>query len=585
MTDSPNGIDAWTKVSDVLADDRAVNVLRINAPDLLIPAQTFAGFPLGIFLKIQLRADPASVDRVLDHLKAIPDPSPPRAIDKARAPAADYEDLATAVGSARVDIAAHAGTDQPIELVISGPSHGNPFVDVELTAEFHQGSEVAVVGGFYDGLGVYRIRFLAPEPGIWKFTTSSNARSLDGLVGDVVVHPSAGRGPVRVQGSGFAHADGTPFVPFGTTAYAWTHQPEAVQNQTLASLATAPFNKLRMGLFPKSFIYNENDPENYVFPRTEDGGWDFERFDLDFFRHLEGRIHELGALGIEADLILFHPYDRWGFSELSPATDDRYVRYVIRRLAGFTNIWWSLANEYELLTAKRPDDWNRLGRLVEAEDHVRHPRSIHNIVEPWDTDSPWVTHASIQLSDPSIGDRTEDWRGRWPAKPVVIDEMGYDGDLDQGWGSLPAEELLIRFWQVTLRGGYATHGETIWRDDELIFWAKGGTLVGESPARIGFLREIVAESPTGRIDALLSQFDAVWGGVADRYVLIHFGRGRPAFRNVPVPDGFAARLSVIDSWNMTIEEQPGVHTGTVRISLPGRQHIVVRLVLEKIHGE
>ncbi len=32
-------------------------------------------------------------------------------------------------------------------------------------------------------------------------------------------------------------------------------------------------------------------------------------------------------LGIEADLILFHAYDRWGFSDMGRAADDRYVRY------------------------------------------------------------------------------------------------------------------------------------------------------------------------------------------------------------------------------------------------------------------
>ena len=162
----------------------------------------------------------------------------------------------------------------------------------------------------------------------------------------------------------------------------------------------------------------------------------------------------------------------------------------------------------------------------------------------------------------------------------VIDEMGYEGDLDQGWGSLTGEELVLRFWQVVLRGGYATHGETFWRDDEVVFWAKGGELRGESLPRIAFLRELIAASPTGRIDALPSQFDAVWGGAAGRYVLIHFGRGRPRFRDVPVPEGHRARIDVIDSWNRTVERLPGIHEGIVRVDLPARPHIVLRLLLE-----
>ncbi len=36
-----------------------------------------------------------------------------------------------------------------------------------------------------------------------------------------------------------------------------------------------------------------------------------------FFAHLEQRIADLRALNIEADLILFHPYDRWGYATMS----------------------------------------------------------------------------------------------------------------------------------------------------------------------------------------------------------------------------------------------------------------------------
>jgi hypothetical protein len=45
-----------------------------------------------------------------------------------------------------------------------------------------------------------------------------------------------------------------------------------------------------------------------------------------FFSHLEHRIADLRALGIEADLILFHPYDRWGYATMPAEADDRYLR-------------------------------------------------------------------------------------------------------------------------------------------------------------------------------------------------------------------------------------------------------------------
>ena len=165
----------------------------------------------------------------------------------------------------------------------------------------------------------------------------------------------------------FAFDDGTPYRPVGTTCYAWTHQDEALEGQTLATLAEAPFNKLRMCVFPKSYAWNQNEPERHAFPRHEDGTWDTERFDPAFFRHLEQRVEQLAGLGIEADLILFHPYDRghWGFDRMAAAVDDRYLRYLVARLAAYRNVWWSLANEFDFAWAKELDDWERIGELID----------------------------------------------------------------------------------------------------------------------------------------------------------------------------------------------------------------------------
>jgi hypothetical protein len=51
------------------------------------------------------------------------------------------------------------------ELSLTGPSGGNPFVDVKLSAEFEQKGRVFQPEGFYDGNGVYRIRFMPDTPG------------------------------------------------------------------------------------------------------------------------------------------------------------------------------------------------------------------------------------------------------------------------------------------------------------------------------------------------------------------------------------------------------------------------------------
>lgn len=571
--------DRYSTLEAALRNPEARNLLERSIPDVLASplATGLKTAPLGGFLAFTLAPDTEKADALLEALAAIPDTSPIAPETDPIVPDMGFETDDVPHAGARISLPANARQNSTVELVFTGPSHGNPFVDVEFGATLECASATLHVGGFYDGDGRFVLRFLPELAGEWRFTTQSNARSLDGITGALVVAPGTGRGAVKVKDTfQFGYANGEPFVPFGTTSYAWTHQDDELQDLTVQSLAAAPFNKIRMALFPKAYIYNTNEPQNFVFPRRPDGGWDTERFDLEYFHRLERRLRQLDELGIEADLILFHPYDRWGFSDLGKSADERYLRYIVRRLAGLPNVWWSMANEYDLLTTKRPEDWDRLARVVRSEDHADHLLSIHNWVEVFDYSADWVTHASIQRNDFEMGKRVDEWHHRW-GKPVIVDEFGYEGDLDQGWGNLTGEEVVDRFWGGVLRGGYVTHGETFYSEDEVIWWSKGGRLRGESVERIAFLRQIVAASPTGRIAPLASDWDVVTGGMKDEYVLIYFGMHRPRFRDVTIPEGMRARIDVIDAWRMTVDEVPGVHEGIQRVRLPARPMVAVRL--------
>src|SRR4029450_916005 len=134
-----------------------------------------------------------------------------------------------------------------LEGALRGPSGGNPFGDGELSAEFRCESSSWTVGGFYDGNGVYRLRALAEEEGVWQFVTTSTAPALDGVRGEFTVGPATpgGRGPVRVDGFHFRYADGTRYRPWGTTAYAWNHQGDQQQEATLHNAAPPPLPTTR----------------------------------------------------------------------------------------------------------------------------------------------------------------------------------------------------------------------------------------------------------------------------------------------------------------------------------------------------
>jgi hypothetical protein len=578
------GYGKESRVRDIFSDAAARGVAARYVPGLtsspVLEYMGFLPFSAVVDRESATAPDPAELEAMWHELGLLEGTARVQADAPYLEPALGYEPGTVRRGSARVRPIGASEQWGVTELTVDGPSHGNPFVDVELSAQFTGDNGHGIsVGGFYDGDGIYQIRFQAPCAGTWTYVTTSTARSLDGLRGTFEVQPPGPRnhGPVAVADRfHFAYRDGTRFVPIGTTAYAWTNQPEALQERTLATLAAAPFRKLRMCVFPKSYVFNTNEPASYPFARDREGNWDFTRFDPQYFRQLEMRIGQLTGLGIETDLIMFHAYDRWGFSEMPKAADDRYVQYLVRRLGAHRAVWWSLANEFDLLSWKTAEDWERLAEVIGRNDHAGHLTSIHNCFGFYDHGRPWITHCSIQRTDLyRTAENTGEWRDTY-GKPVVIDECGYEGDIDQGWGNLGGTELVRRFWEGAIRGGYVGHGETYLNEREELWWSKGGELTGDSPRRIRFLLEIIDAAPAGVLEPLPSDWDVRWGGAGD-YRIAYFGFGRPRYRDITMPPGTQWLVDVIDTWNMTTVRQPGIFTGTFRIDLPGREFMAVRL--------
>jgi len=462
------------------------------------------------------------------------------------------------------------------ELGLDGPQVGNPFMDVHFGAVFSYGHRQVEVAGFYDGEGRYVVRFMPDVIGAWSYRTCSSASELDGVEGAFeCVAPSEGNhGPVGVRDTfHFAYADGEIYYPVGTTCYVWNHQGDELEAETLRTLAEAPFNKMRMCLFPKHYRFNANEPEFFPFERKGEG-WDWERFDPAYFCHLESLVDALSELGIEADLILFHPYDRWGFAGMAAEVDDRYLRYIVARLSSFRNVWWSMANEFDLMRAKTEADWDRYFRIVQESDPYHHLRSVHNCRGFYDHSRPWVTHQSIQHRLP---ERTAEWRQLY-GKPVVIDETQYEGNIPLQWGNIPPQEMVRKFWEGTVRGGYVGHGETYLHPDDILWWSKGGTLHGGSPARIAFLRGIIEDGPAIGLDPVsgVMGYRFPCAAKGDDYFLAYCSIMQPAETELHLPEAKQYAIDIIDTWEMTIVTLEGVYSGDVEIKLPGKPYVAVR---------
>ena len=144
--------------------------------------------------------------------------------------------------------------------------------------------------------------------------------------------------------------------------------------------------------------------------KTEGNHFDFSRPNPEHFRHIEQCILALQKQGIEADLIVMHPYDRWGFSRMPREADELYWRYVLARFAAYRNVWWAAANEYDLMDAKTEEDWEFYGSLMTRLDPYHHLRSIHQCMKMYDHTRPWITHCSIQRQDLyRTAENTDEW--------------------------------------------------------------------------------------------------------------------------------------------------------------------------------
>ena len=476
------------------------------------------------------------------------------------------------------------------ELTFRHKTKKNPF-DVTLEATFTNGDKSLTVKGFYDGDDTFRIRFMPTIEGQWSYTTRSSERPLNRQRGVITATaPSAdNHGPVEVDGLAFRYADGLRYHPFGTTTYALALFRSEIQEQTIETLAKTGFNKTRLCVLPKDYPTPHDKPT--IFPyeliskEVDEQGkehfiWDTSRFNPAFFQNLDRRILQLQALGIEADLILFHPYDRgmWGFDALSNEEHIRYLEYLIARVGSYRNVWWSLANEWDLVKTKRKEDWPILTRAVVAADPYRHLCSIHGgSAVYFDYHLPEFTHVSFQDEGPLFTQTAAGTMRQIFHKPVICDEYGYEGNTSMRWARWSPQVMLHYYTNGIMGGIYVTHGEcyTDPTREDWVYWSDGSTLKGQSWQRIAFLRSVVEEAPNPIRLADISRDE--WTSTAgEGYYFVYLGQqirrswpfdlpaSNSTFGRIKAGDKF--RVEIINLWEMTITPYPTLFEATERLN-------------------
>ena len=106
-----------------------------------------------------------------------------------------------------------------LEITVKGPGEGNPFVEQTFEGTFTGKNESITTAGFYDGDGVYKVRFMPSFEGEYTYKTTGSFPEAE-TQGSFTVTPATGNnhGPVRVANKyHFAYEDGVPYYSEGTT--------------------------------------------------------------------------------------------------------------------------------------------------------------------------------------------------------------------------------------------------------------------------------------------------------------------------------------------------------------------------------
>jgi len=435
-----------------------------------------------------------------------------------------------------------------IDGTLSNPP-ANPYTDVEVWATFtHPTGGTYKVYGFLLSTGstvTYRFRFNPMTEGTWSYSfgsTSATAvittpggsfnvgtspkesgflrRDNSGLSPNRIVYDCASDGPGQCPvettpfSSGAANGFDHPFL-WGQTYYqiinnAATRNASGVQNLTWQTAITSAkakgFRKIRMLVFPFNATFNGSyvingltTPPAQSLPYETPSACspDYKRINLAHFNTLDQIVNYMHTNGMVAELILFHDKSS-GHCGSSFSTDPdpvkadndnrRYAKYVVARYAAYSNVIFSMANEWEtgpytadgfdgVAESTKPYDPFRVHprtrnlRLMTIHGHENvAPNSSFNIATNESTG--WMVHSSLQWSQfgnnahPGSTKTPDQWGeeirlANGAARPSIDDEFGYLAQFD---GLVaPRVKHRIAMWGLAIAGVYGSVGDT--RDD------------------------------------------------------------------------------------------------------------------------
>lgn len=277
----------------------------------------------------------------------------------------------------------------------------NPFLDVDLRAEFVHAASVLTVDGFYDGLAdgrhVWRVRFAPMAEGEWHYRILANCRKLDGLTGSFTCTAAVSRGGLTVSphyGNWFFREDGQPqliinegWYPHPANGRFFPHEDVDYQQPGEADMQTyfriLGEHRVNMVIDIAQLFARQStitDP-SFRWPwkvvDAQNNKFDKDYFNLDYYQRMDRFLaYAQGQQIFFAMELLYdnsvvrprewshHPLNRqnggWldgnshgtGWDVMFDLENSehvlytsRYLRYTIARFAAYWNVLWSVGSE------------------------------------------------------------------------------------------------------------------------------------------------------------------------------------------------------------------------------------------------
>ena len=366
--------------------------------------------------------------------------------------------------------------------------YDDPFNDVQLDVLFtDENGEERLVPAFWAGESIWRVRFSAPNPGVYRYRSiCSNVRDADlhGLEGEFLVAPYRGANPLfrhgRLQVSEnrryLCHSDGKPFFWLGDTWWmglckrlTW---PKGFHTLALDRVEKG-FSVVLIvaGLYPDMPAFDERGANEAGFPWDTD----YSSINPDYWNLADRRISHMVDLGLTPCIV-----GCWGYHLRLMGIEKMkaHWRNLIARYGAYPVVW-CLSGEatmpYYMSETKDEDVESQKKGWTDLTAYVRETDPFHNVVTIHPT-----SVGRDQVEDPSLLDLNMLQTGhsdrdclertiksivaeydRDPRMPVLNGEVCYEGIGE----ACRQDVQRLMFWSCVLNGacGHTYGANGIWQ--------------------------------------------------------------------------------------------------------------------------